>query len=105
MALNDALLVGRFIHDDIARQQKTNRELGMQGAVGQHRVAGAKNDVLAEVAVQLCLERLLHVDAVSTPKPSAFSAADVCATAVSKDTGSVMLNPYALCSMILLSLP
>ena len=33
-----ALLVGPFIHDDVAGQQQADREFGMQGAVGQHRV-------------------------------------------------------------------
>jgi hypothetical protein len=48
-----------FVHDDVARQQKPDFEFRVQRALSERRIAGAENDVLAKVPVELLLERLL----------------------------------------------
>ena len=59
----DGAPAGRqFVHDHVAGQQESDFQLRVQRAIRQGRVARAEDHVLAEVAIELLLERLLHID-------------------------------------------
>lgn len=48
--------------DDVARQEQTDAGLRLESPVGQLRIAGAEDDVVARIDVDLLLERRLDVD-------------------------------------------
>ena len=52
----------RFVHDHVARQEQTDLQFGVQGTIRKRRIACTEDDVLTEIAIELLLERLLHVD-------------------------------------------
>ena len=59
---DDAGVRSRLVHDDVAGQEQPNLELGVERAVGERRIAGTQNDVFAERAIQLFLQRLPDVN-------------------------------------------
>ena len=49
-------------HDHVARQQRTDVGLDLQGSVGERRIAGAKNPVERQVDAEFFFHRTGHID-------------------------------------------
>jgi hypothetical protein len=79
----------RFLDNDVARQEQPGLGTGRERLVRQRWIACAEDHVGAELLADLLLEGRVDVRArVSTPKPSAFSAAVTRSTAPAKDAAS-----------------
>ena len=61
------LVVG--VHDDIAGEEQADVLLLRERLMGQARIAGAQDPILAEIQVELLLERARHVDASQDSEP------------------------------------
>jgi hypothetical protein len=87
---------------DVAGQEQADLRLGLDGPMGERRLAGAEDAAGAVLDVQLGLEGRLDMS-VSTPKSSSLSAAVIRATASSNGGATRVAKPYMACSLLALA--
>jgi hypothetical protein len=93
MGCDDALAWSGPVHNHVAREQKADLQVGAECAVGQRWVTRTQDYVLAELSIELRLERLWTSIVVRMPNPWPFSASVARARASSYGMGNETFSP------------